>query len=70
MAARVTSGWTIQIGTFKNRSSALAIRDELLADKTGGLCAGFQELGWADLTRVFVGPFATGTGRQNQRGDR
>lgn len=57
MAARVTSGWTIQIGTFKNRSSALAIRDELLADKTGGYVQDFRSSDGQTLTRVFAGPF-------------
>ncbi|MBK8972799.1 MAG: SPOR domain-containing protein [Hahellaceae bacterium] len=56
-AAPITSGWTIQIGTFKNRASAMAIRDELLADKTGGYVQDFRSSDGQTLTRVFAGPF-------------
>ncbi len=50
-------GWSVQIGTFRNRGSATAIRDELMANKTGGYVQDFKGADGQVLTRVFAGPF-------------
>ncbi len=47
--------WAVQIGTFKNKDSALKIRDELGKDNTPAYVQEIQS-GGATLVRVFAGP--------------
>ncbi|OZG73657.1 hypothetical protein BTA51_07510 [Hahella sp. CCB-MM4] len=47
--------WAVQIGTFKNRDSALKIRDELNKEKVPAFTQEIQS-GADNLIRVFAGP--------------
>lgn len=53
----VTSGWVVQIGTFKNRESAFRIRDELKASGLGGFTEDYRNADNQAFVRVFAGPF-------------
>lgn len=50
-------GWVVQIGTFKNRTSALRIRDELINDRIGGFTQEIRAANGEALLRVYAGPF-------------